>query len=374
MDPPDRPVTLQITARDGQARAGVLHTRRGPVHTPAFMPVGTAGSVKGVLPWQLVELGAEIVLANTYHLHLRPGEEVVRGLGGIHRFIGWQGPLLTDSGGYQVFSHGERRTLDEDGVTFRDHLEGRSRRLTPESAIAIQEALGSDVMMPLDDCTGHPTERDQAMAAMERTLRWLPRNMEARTDETAALFGIVQGGTFDDLRERSLEQTAAFDMDGYALGGVSVGEGREEIHRVVARFGPRLPWDRPRYLMGVGLPGDIVDAVRAGFDMFDCVVPTRHARNAQLFTSSGRINMRNARFRSEPGPVDPGCGCPVCRTFSLGYLRHLYVAGEVLASVAGTLHNLWFYLDTMRRVREAIVEGRLDALAGKPAGAGEGGR
>jgi queuine tRNA-ribosyltransferase len=338
------------------------------------MPVGTAGSVKGVLPWQLVELGAEIVLANTYHLHLRPGEEVVRGLGGIHRFIGWQGPLLTDSGGYQVFSHGERRTLDEDGVTFRDHLEGRSRRLTPESAIAIQEALGSDVMMPLDDCTGHPTERDQAMAAMERTLRWLPRNMEARTDETAALFGIVQGGTFDDLRERSLEQTAAFDMDGYALGGVSVGEGREEIHRVVARFGPRLPWDRPRYLMGVGLPGDIVDAVRAGFDMFDCVVPTRHARNAQLFTSSGRINMRNARFRSEPGPVDPGCGCPVCRTFSLGYLRHLYVAGEVLASVAGTLHNLWFYLDTMRRVREAIVEGRLDALAGKPAGAGEGGR
>ena len=373
MAPPDRPLTLEIEARDGQARAGVLHTRRGPVRTPAFMPVGTAGSVKGVLPWQLVELGAEIVLANTYHLHLRPGEDVVRELGGIHRFSGWRVPVLTDSGGYQVFSHGERRTLDEDGVTFRDHLEGRSRRLTPESAIGIQEALGSDVMMPLDDCTGHPTEREQAAAAMERTLRWLPRNLRARTDASAALFGIVQGGAFDDLRERSLEQTVAFDLDGYALGGVSVGEGREAIRRVVSRFGPRLPGDRPRYLMGVGLPGDIIHAVRAGFDMFDCVVPTRHARNAQLFTASGRINMRNARFRTERGPVDPGCGCPVCRTFSLGYLRHLYVAGEVLASVAGTLHNLWFYLDTMRRVREAIVEGRLDALADERAGAEEGG-
>jgi queuine tRNA-ribosyltransferase len=338
------------------------------------MPVGTAGSVKGVLPWQLVELGADMVLANTYHLHLRPGEEVVRELGGIHGFTGWRGPVLTDSGGYQVFSHGERRTLDEDGVTFRDHLEGRARRLTPESAIRIQETLGADVMMPLDDCTGHPTEREPAAAAMERTLRWLPRNLKARTDASAAVFGIVQGGAFDDLRERSLAETVACDMDGYALGGVSVGEGREEIHRVVSHFGPVLPWDRPRYLMGVGLPEDILHAVCAGFDMFDCVVPTRHARNAQLFTSAGRINMRNARFRTDGDPVDPACGCPVCRTFSRGYLRHLYVAGEVLASVAGTLHNLWFYLDMMRRVREAIAAGRLGALAAELASQGEGER
>lgn len=354
--------TFEVLARDGWARSGVLRTRRGEVRTPAFMPVGTAGSVKGVLPWQLEELGAQIVLANTYHLHLRPGEDVVRQLGGIHGFSGWNGPVLTDSGGYQVFSHADRRTIDEEGVTFRDHIEGRSRRLTPESAIGIQQALGSDVMMPLDDCTGRPTDREAAAAAMERTLRWLPRNLEARTDAGAALFGIVQGGVFDDLRERSLEHTVALGLDGYALGGVSVGEGRERIRRVVARFGPQLPEDSPRYLMGVGLPGDILHAVRAGFDLFDCVIPTRHARNAQLFTRRGRVNMRNARLSTEAGPVDPECSCSICRTFPAGYLRHLYVSGEVLASVAGTLHNLWYYLDMMRRVREAIAGGRLEEL------------
>jgi queuine tRNA-ribosyltransferase len=357
-----RPVSLRVLASDGPARTGELRTRRGIVRTPAFMPVGTAGSVKGILPWQLRDLGAEIVLANTYHLHLRPGEEVVEALGGLHAFSGWDGPVLTDSGGYQVFSHAQRRSIDERGVIFRDHLEGRTRELTPERAIAIQQALGADIMMPLDDCTGMPTDRDQAAAAMERTLRWLPRNVAARTEPEAALFGIVQGGVFDDLREESLERTVEHDLDGYALGGVSVGEGRDRIRRVVARFGPRLPGDRPRYLMGIGLPEDILAAVESGIDMFDCVIPTRHARNAQLFTSDGRINIRNARFRTDPEPIDPGCGCPVCRRLSRAYLRHLYVAGEILASVAGTVHNLWFYLNLMRRIREAIAAGALAEL------------
>jgi queuine tRNA-ribosyltransferase len=357
-----RAASFEVVATDGPARAGELCTRRGVVRTPAFMPVGTAGSVKGVFPWELRQLGAEIVLANTYHLHLRPGEEIVRELGGLHRFSGWDGPVLTDSGGYQVFSHAERRTLDEEGVTFRDHLEGSTRRLTPESAIGIQQALGADIMMPLDDCTGRPTEREPAAAAMERTLRWLPRNVEARTDASAALFGIVQGGVFDDLREESLARTVEHDLEGYALGGVSVGEGRDRIRRVVERFGPRLPADRPRYLMGIGLPEDILAAVAAGMDMFDCVIPTRHARNAQLFTAAGRINIRNARFRTDVEPIDPGCGCPVCRKLSRAYLRHLYVAGEILAPVAGTVHNLWFYMELMRRIREAIAAGGLAEL------------
>ena len=361
-----RAVWLDVVSRDGAARSGVLHTRRGPVRTPAFMPVGTAGSVKGLLAWNLGELGAEIILANTYHLHLRPGEEVVRRLGGLHDFTGWDAPILTDSGGYQVFSHAERRTIDDDGVVFRDHIEGQRRVLTPERAIAIQEALGSDIMMPLDDCTGSPTDRNSAAVAMERTLRWLPRNVAARRDQTAALFGIVQGGVFDDLRVESIERTAAHGLDGYALGGVSVGEGRDEIQRVIASCGRGLPDGQPRYLMGIGLPEDIVHAVRSGFDMFDCVVPTRHARNAQLFTSQGRLNMRNARYREDSRPVDPACGCPACRRLSRGYLRHLYVAGELSASVAGTVHNLWFYLDLVRRLRDAIEAGTLSSFQAPP--------
>ena len=350
-------LSLTIHATDGAARTGTLATRRGAVATPAFMPVGTAGSVKGMMPGEVRELGAEIVLANTYHLHVRPGEALVRRLGGLHVFSGWDGPILTDSGGYQVFSLARRRTIDDDGVTFLDHVEGSPRRLTPESSIAIQEALGSDIMMALDDCTGAPESRDEAARSMERTRRWLPRNRAARTDPGAALFGIVQGGIFDDLREESLAATAAEEFDGIALGGVSVGEGRSEVRRIVASFGPRLPADRPRYLMGMGRPEDLVEAVAAGFDMFDCVLPTRHGRTAQLFTSRGLINVRNARYRDEAAPPDPDCGCPVCRRFSLAYLRHLYTAGEMLGPRAGTVHNLWFYLDLMRRMRAAIAAG-----------------
>ncbi len=351
-----------IRATDGAARTGTLSTRRGAVATPAFMPVGTAGSVKGLMPDEVRELGAEIVLANTYHLHVRPGEALVRQLGGLHAFAGWDGPILTDSGGYQVFSLARRRTIDDDGVTFLDHVEGSPRRLTPESSIAIQQALGSDIMMALDDCTGAPGQREEAARAMERTRRWLPRNRAARTDPGAALFGIVQGGTFDDLREESLAATAAEAFDGIALGGVSVGEGRGEVRRIVATFGPKLPADRPRYLMGMGRPEDLVEAVGAGFDMFDCVLPTRHGRTAQLFTARGLINVRNARYRDEAAPPDPDCGCPVCRRFSLAYLRHLYNAGEMLGPRAGTVHNLWFYLDLMRRMRAAIAAGGFAAF------------
>ncbi len=332
------------------------------MHTPTFMPVGTAGTVKGLLPDEVSALGAEIVLANTYHLHVRPGEEIVRQLGGIHRFSGWDGPVLTDSGGYQVFSLADLRTIDDDGVTFQDHVEGTRRRLTPETSIAIQEALGSDIMMALDDCTGAPGDLALARRAMERTLSWLDRNLAARRDESAALFGIVQGGLFDELREESLAGTAARPFDGIALGGVSVGESPEQIRRVIATWGPRLPVERPRYLMGVGLPEDLVEAVAAGFDMFDCVIPTRHGRNAQLFTSRGRVNARNARHRSDPNPPDPTCACPLCTRFSLGYLRHLYTTGEMLGPRLGTIHNLWFYLDLMRRMRVAIQEGRFEAF------------
>jgi len=355
-------LSLVIRATDGFARSGTLATRRGPVATPAFMPVGTAGSVKGMMPGEVRELGAEIVLANTYHLHVRPGEALVRRLGGLHVFSGWDGPILTDSGGYQVFSLARRRTIDDDGVTFLDHVECSPRRLTPESSIAIQEALGSDIMMALDDCTGAPESRDEAARSMERTRRWLPRNRAARTDPGAALFGIVQGGIFDDLREESLAATAAEEFDGIALGGVSVGEGRSEVRRIVASFGPRLPADRPRYLMGMGRPEDLVEAVAAGFDLFDCVLPTRHGRTAQLFTARGLINVRNARYRDEATPPDPDCRCPVCQRFSLAYLRHLYTAGEMLGPRAGTVHNLWFYLDLMRRMREAIAAGGFDGF------------
>ncbi len=351
----DAPLRFTLHGASGAARTGVLATRAGAVRTPAFMPVGTAASVKGMLPQELRSFGADIVLANTYHLHVRPGEDLVRRMGGVARFSGWNGPVLTDSGGYQVFSLAARRTIDADGVTFQDHVEGTRRRLTPETSIAIQEALGADIMMALDDCTGSPDDRDAAATAMERTLAWLPRNIAARREPTAAVFGIVQGGTFDDLRRASLEATAAAGCDGVALGGVSVGEGREEVRRIVATFGPQLPAERPRYLMGMGRPEDLVEAVAAGFDMFDCVLPTRHGRTAQLFTSKGVINMRNAQWKDDPRPPDPECACPVCTTFSRAYLRHLYTTGELTGPRAGTLHNLYHYLDLLERMRRAIA-------------------
>jgi queuine tRNA-ribosyltransferase len=335
-----------------------MRTRRGEVETPAFMPVGTGGSVKGLLPEEVRGLGASIVLANTYHLHLRPGEEVVRRLGGLHAFTGWEGPILTDSGGYQVFSMASLRSIDEEGVSFRSHVDGSPRRLTPASSVAIQEALGSDLMMAFDDCAADPRDRALVEGAVERTARWAEASLEARRDGGAALLGIVQGGTFEDLRARSLEQITALPFDAFAIGGVSVGEGTEEIRRVVTLQAPLLPAERPRYLMGVGTPEDLVESVARGVDLFDCVMPTRHARTGQLFVQGGRLNIKNARFREDPGPIEEGCGCPVCARFSRGYLRHLFLSGEILGPRLNTIHNLFHYLDLMAGMRRALEEGR----------------
>jgi queuine tRNA-ribosyltransferase len=304
------------------------------------------------------DLGAEIVLANTYHLHLRPGEEVVRKLGGLHRFTGWEGPILTDSGGYQVFSMESIRSIDDEGVTFRSHLDGTTRRLTPESSIGIQEALGADLMMAFDECATSPDDRGETERAVERTARWAEGSFAARTDDTAALLGIVQGGLHEDLRRRSAEQITGLPFDGFAIGGVSVGEGTAAIRRVVAMTAPQLPLERPRYLMGVGTPDDLVESVAAGVDLFDCVMPTRHGRTGQLFVAGGRLNIKNACFRDDPEPVDSGCGCPVCARFSRGYLRHLFQAGEILGPRLNTIHNLFHYLDLMARMRQALEQER----------------
>jgi queuine tRNA-ribosyltransferase len=366
---------FQVTHTCGAARCGELTTARGVVQTPAFMPVGTQGAVKGVLHRDLLDLGAEIILGNTYHLHLRPGDERIARLGGLHRFIGWDRPILTDSGGYQAFSLGARRTIDEEGIRFRSHLDGSEHRLTPESAVDIQANLGSDIAMVLDECLGYPATRDGAAASMERSVRWARRcrdrflalkeglPAEARSAKAGqAQFGIVQGGVYPDLRAASAEATVAVGFEAYAIGGLSVGEPPEVMYDIVGATAPLLPADRPRYLMGTGTPLDLVECVARGIDMFDCVMPTRNARNGQLFTSEGRLNIKNARYADDPGPPDPCCSCYTCGRFSRAYLRHLYVSGEIAAATLNTLHNLHFYLDTMRRIREALVFGSLDQL------------
>jgi queuine tRNA-ribosyltransferase len=381
---------FRVTATDGPARRGELTTPHGVVQTPAFMPVGTQGAVKAVLPRDLVDLGAEIMLSNTYHLYLRPGDELVARFGGLHRFIGWDRPILTDSGGYQAFSLGARRTIDERGICFRSHLDGSEHLLTPEKATDIQANLGSDIAMVLDECLGYPATRDEAAGSMERTLRWearcrrrfdelreqasglrpqasgLPRRSPEGVGEPTnpgqAQFGIVQGGTHRDIRVASAQATVALGFEAYAIGGLSVGEPPDLMYDVVADTTPHLPADRPRYLMGTGTPVDLVESVARGIDMFDCVMPTRNARNGQLFTSEGRLNIKNARYADDPAPADPACACYTCRRFSRAYLRHLFMAGEIGAAALNTLHNLHYYLDTMRRIREAIVFGSLDEL------------
>ncbi|HOC16619.1 MAG TPA: tRNA guanosine(34) transglycosylase Tgt [Vicinamibacterales bacterium] len=365
--------TFRLTHTCGEARRGEMVTAHGPVQTPAFMPVGTQGAVKGVLPRDLHEMGAEILLANTYHLSLRPGDARIARLGGLHAFSGWDRAVLTDSGGFQAFSLGDRRTIDEEGVRFRSHLDGSPHQLTPEGAADIQARLGSDIAMVLDECLAFPAERDHAAASMERTARWAAR-ARARflelssgaagemTNPGQAQFGIVQGGVFPDLRRVSAEATVAVGFEAYAIGGLSVGEPAGQMYDVVACTAPLLPADRPRYLMGTGTPLDLVEGVARGIDLFDCVLPTRNARNGQLFTSSGRLNIKNAAFADDPAPIEEGCGCYACRHFSRAYLRHLHLAGEIGASTLNTLHNLWFYLDTMRRIREALVFGSFDRL------------
>ena len=366
---------FRVVQTEGRARAGVLTTAHGDVETPAFMPVGTQGAVKGVTHRDLESVGAQILLSNTYHLYLRPGDDLVARRGGLHRFIGWNKPILTDSGGYQVFSLADRRTITEEGARFRSHLDGSEHLLTPEKATDIQSQLGSDIAMVLDECLALPADEAQVRASMERTLRWACRARDRflalrdklvpgviTTNPGQAQFGIVQGGVHLDLREESARQTVEIGFEAYAIGGLSVGEPPPVMYDIVSHTTPFLPDDRPRYLMGVGTPEDIVEAVSRGVDMFDCVLPTRNARNGQLFTSRGRINISNAQYAEDEGPVDPECSCYTCRTFSRAYLRHLYRVNEINAATLNTLHNLHFYLDTLRRIRESLLFGRFETF------------
>ena len=341
------------------ARCGVLETAHGAVETPVFMPVGTAATVKAVSPEALEEMGSRIVLANAYHLYLRPGEAVVGKLAGLHRYMSWDRGILTDSGGYQVFSHRRLRTIREDGVEFRSHLDGSLHFLSPEDVVRIQETLGSDIAMVLDECTPYPVNRERARSSMDRSMRWARRSKDRHRDRGQMLFGIVQGGMYSELRRESLERLVEMDFQGLALGGFSVGEPKPLMYDLVQELGPLMPADLPRYLMGVGTPPDLLFCVRQGIDMFDCVLPTRNARNGTLFTSRGRLNIRNAAYRTQEDALDPDCACRVCRRFSRAYLRHLHVSGEILSLVLNTYHNLYFYLDLMRKIRQSIASGTL---------------
>jgi queuine tRNA-ribosyltransferase len=386
-----------IQSQAGPARTARISTAHGDVETPAFMPVGTAGTVKAV-PQDILEgLGAQIILGNTYHLYLRPGHELVRTMRGLHRFMSWDRALLTDSGGFQVFSLSELRKVKEEGVSFRSHLDGTSHLFTPERSMEIQIALGADIVMAFDECTEHPAERERAKQSMEMTLRWAKRSKDYfevhkyecpwsqqisvgqtaertgsghrdigssghRKPDTPSLFGIVQGGMYADLRRESAERTVELDFPGYAIGGLSVGESREKTMEMIAAVLEILPKDKPRYVMGVGYPEEIVQYAAMGVDMMDCVLPTRAARHGLLFTSEGRINIKNARYAQDQGPADPKCACRVCARYTRAYLRHLFVSAEPLAGVLNTIHNLAFYLDTMRRVRHAITLGDLSGI------------
>ncbi len=357
-------IPFKISARDGAARRAQMTTAHGEINTPAFMPVGTAGTVKGMTPEQIAESGAEIILGNTYHLMLRPGAERVAKLGGLHRFMNWPGPILTDSGGYQVMSLTDLRKITEDGVIFKSHLDGARLELTPERAIEIQELLGADISMVLDECTPFPVTEGEAAQSMRLSMRWAARcrdGFEARPGH--GLFGIVQGGVFPELRDESAEALTGLGFDGYALGGLAVGEGQEAMFEVVEGTVPALPEDKPRYLMGVGKPADIVGAVARGIDMFDCVLPTRSGRTAQAFTRRGALNMRNARHLEDDRPVDPECACATCRNHSRAYIHHLFRAEEMLGPVLLTRHNLYYYQELMRALRAAIAAGELDEFA-----------
>jgi len=377
---------FRVTHTDARARRGVMTTAHGEVQTPAFMPVGTQGAVKGVLHKDLEQLGADILLSNTYHLYLRPGDDLIARRGGLHAFIGWPRPILTDSNGYQMFSLAAQRTVAEDGVQFRSHLDGSAHLLTPEKAVDIQARLGSDIAMVLDECLAHPSGDELIRPSMERTLRWARRARERFltlyekrgresfsgresssegvivTNGGQAQFGIVQGGVSPELREESARGTVGIGFEAYAIGGLSVGEPTDVMYKIVAGTTRCLPEDRPRYLMGTGTPQDLVESVALGIDLFDCVLPTRNARNGQLFTSEGPVNIKNARYAEDDRPPDPACSCYTCRTFSRAYLRHLFQSGEINASTLNTLHNLHFYLDTLRQIRDAIAFGRFESF------------
>ncbi len=345
------------TDRDSAARLGSLTTPHGRIDTPIFMPVGTQGTVKAMTPEELREVGAQIILANTYHLYIRPGHEVVGRLGGLHSFMHWDGPILTDSGGFQVFSLGELRKISEEGVKFQSHLDGSYHFISPEGAIAIQESLGADIIMCFDECPPYPAEYDYVRRSAALTSRWAERCKKAQRRDDQALFGIVQGGMHKDLRERSAAELVALEFDGYALGGLSVGEERGMMYEIISHSAPFLPAHKPRYVMGIGTPEDLIEGINAGVDMFDCVMPTRNARNGMLFTESGSINIKNAAYAEDRLPIDEDCSCYVCGNYSRAYLRHLYRSGEILASRLNTWHNLHYYLSLMGHVRDAIARG-----------------
>jgi queuine tRNA-ribosyltransferase len=347
-------ITFNLLHTDGAARRGEIVTRHGTIQTPVFMPVGTLASVKSLTTAQLQQLGPEIILNNTYHLMLRPGADLVEKLGGVHKFMGWDRAVLTDSGGFQLFSLAKIRKIREEGVEFRSHIDGSPYFLSPEGSVEIQTRMGVDIAMAFDECPAYGLSHAEVEKSMLLTHRWAKRSLSARTG-ASALFGIVQGGIHLDLRKRSVEEIASMDFDGIAIGGVSVGEPKEEMFDVVNHTAPLLPSDRPRYLMGVGTPEDLVNGVAAGIDMFDCVMPTRNARNGTIFTSEGKISIKNARFADDSGPLDPNCSCTTCTTVSRAYLRHLYVNGEIAASVYNTIHNVSFYLDLMRSIRQAVA-------------------
>ncbi len=351
--------SFEILATDGLARAGVVRTRRGRVSTPAFMPVGTAATVKAMKPDEVAATGAQILLCNTYHLMLRPGPDIVREFGGLHGFMNWKRPILTDSGGFQVMSLRSMRRITEDGVRFKSHIDGSAHELSPERSMTIQAALGSDIIMCFDECTPFPAAREEAEASMERSMRWAERCRGSfGAANGRALFGIQQGSVYRGLRERSSLSLRESDFDGYAVGGLAVGEGQAKMFEVLDYAPAMLPADKPRYLMGVGKPDDIIGAVRRGIDMFDCVLPTRSGRTAQAFTSRGTVNLKNSRHARDGSALDPGCGCSVCRSYSRGYLHHLFKSGEILGAMLLTEHNLTFYQSIMSQIREAVAEGR----------------
>ncbi len=356
------PFTFDVLARQGRARAGVFHTPHGDLPTPVFAPVGTQATVKAVTPRQLAEIGATLVLSNTYHLYLRPGADLVAEMGGLHGFMRWPNPILTDSGGFQVFSLSAMRKIDADGVTFKSHVDGSMHRFTPETSIQIQEKLGADIIMAFDECAP-PYDRDYNLRAMQRTHAWAERCLQAHTRPDQALFGIVQGGAFADLRRQSAEYIASLGFPGHAIGGLSVGESKADMAAMIEVVNDVLPEDRPRYLMGVGSPEDLINGILRGVDIFDCVLPTRLARHQAAFTSTGRINLLNAVHSRDPRPIEENCGCYTCQNFSRAYLRHLIVAKELLASTLISIHNLYTLLELVRRARQAIFAGQFDDFA-----------
>lgn len=356
-------MTFSVSSEEGAARRGQLSFPRGAVQTPAFMPVGTYGTVKGLLPRDIEAIGAEIILGNTFHLWLRPGTEIIEKHSDLHDFMGWKGPILTDSGGFQVFSLGAMRKISEEGVKFQSPVDGSKVFLDPETSMAIQRSLGADIVMIFDECTPYPATQEEARQSMELSLRWAKRSKEAHGDNPSALFGIVQGGMYGDLRRESLAGLESIGFDGYAIGGLSVGEPKDEMMSVLHALREHMPADKPRYLMGVGTPADLLEGVRCGVDMFDCVMPTRHARNGHIFTSRGVLKLRNARHKHSVEPLDPACDCYTCQNFTRAYLHHLDKCNEILGSTLNTIHNLRYYQNHMSAIRTAIELGSLDAFA-----------